>query len=174
MNRFVLTAVAATAFLFFAAPAGASGLPHLTKHDRDVIKFFQHHPKQAATPAGGRALAKILDRAVETIRSLQAAKTAREAAREAATHSLPSGVCGSCWDAVADCESSGNWGLVTGNGFYWGLQWVPSTWDGAAARHGLPSFDSFRSSGTFPTREQQITAASDMALSNWPVCQSRY
>lgn len=88
--------------------------------------------------------------------------------------SIPPGTCASCWDGVAGCESHDTWNLVTGNDFYWGLQWVPSTWDAAAARHGLPPFEYFSSHGTAPTREQQITAASDMALSNWPVCQSQY
>ena len=32
------------------------------------------------------------------------------------------------WDAVAQCESSGNWGINTGNGYYGGLQFSPSTW----------------------------------------------
>lgn len=32
------------------------------------------------------------------------------------------------WEAVAQCESSGNWHANTGNGFYGGLQFKPSTW----------------------------------------------
>lgn len=32
------------------------------------------------------------------------------------------------WDAVAECESGGNWGADTGNGFYGGLQFKPATW----------------------------------------------
>lgn len=32
------------------------------------------------------------------------------------------------WDAVAQCESGGNWHADTGNGFYGGLQFRPSTW----------------------------------------------
>lgn len=32
------------------------------------------------------------------------------------------------WDAVAQCESGGNWAADTGNGFYGGLQFKPSTW----------------------------------------------
>src|ERR1700712_2760044 len=32
------------------------------------------------------------------------------------------------WDAVAQCESGGNWHANTGNGFYGGLQFKPSTW----------------------------------------------
>lgn len=35
----------------------------------------------------------------------------------------------SVWDAVAACEGGGNWSLVTtGNGYYFVLQFSPSTW----------------------------------------------
>ncbi|MFB1046768.1 transglycosylase family protein [Streptomyces chrestomyceticus] len=34
----------------------------------------------------------------------------------------------SVWDKVAQCESGGNWHINTGNGFYGGLQFTPSTW----------------------------------------------
>lgn len=35
----------------------------------------------------------------------------------------------SVWDAVAACEGGGNWSLVTtGNGYYFVLQFAPSTW----------------------------------------------
>ena len=33
----------------------------------------------------------------------------------------------STWDALAECESGGNWGTSTGNGFSGGLQFTPST-----------------------------------------------
>ena len=32
------------------------------------------------------------------------------------------------WDAVAQCESGGNWGANTGNGFSGGLQFKQATW----------------------------------------------
>ena len=32
------------------------------------------------------------------------------------------------WDAVAKCESGGNWSINTGNGFYGGLQFSLSSW----------------------------------------------
>ena len=32
------------------------------------------------------------------------------------------------WDAVAQCESGGNWSIATGNGYYGGLQFSMSTW----------------------------------------------
>jgi hypothetical protein len=34
----------------------------------------------------------------------------------------------SVWDRVAQCESGGNWGTNTGNGYSGGLQFSPSTW----------------------------------------------
>ena len=34
------------------------------------------------------------------------------------------------WDRVADCESSGNWAINTGNGYYGGLQFSSPTWLG--------------------------------------------
>src|SRR4051812_50198117 len=34
----------------------------------------------------------------------------------------------SVWDKVAQCESGGNWSTNTGNGYYGGLQFSPSTW----------------------------------------------
>lgn len=32
------------------------------------------------------------------------------------------------WDRVAACESTGNWGINSGNGYYGGLQFSASTW----------------------------------------------
>ena len=32
------------------------------------------------------------------------------------------------WDAVAACESGGNWAINTGNGFFGGLQFTLPTW----------------------------------------------
>lgn len=80
---------------------------------------------------------------------------------------IPPGVCESCWDAVAACESGGSWGINTGNGFHGGLQFTHDTWIAAGGGR-------YASDAEFATREQQITIASQLALSNWPVCGSRY
>ncbi|MFK0238360.1 transglycosylase family protein [Streptomyces vinaceus] len=32
------------------------------------------------------------------------------------------------WDKVAECESGGRWSIATGNGYYGGLQFSPTTW----------------------------------------------
>jgi hypothetical protein len=80
---------------------------------------------------------------------------------------LPSGICWSCWDRVAYCESTGNWSINTGNSFHGGLQFTHETW----VRSGGGRF---ASDAEFATREQQIIIASKLSLSNWPVCGARY
>ena len=42
------------------------------------------------------------------------------------------------WDALAQCESGGNWAINTGNGYYGGLQFNVGTWQ-AYGGTGLPS-----------------------------------
>jgi hypothetical protein len=70
-------------------------------------------------------------------------------------------------DAVAECESGGNWAINNGNGFWGGLQFLPSTW---FAWGGGP----FDGVGPFPySREEQISVAVGHSLSAWPVCGAR-
>jgi len=38
------------------------------------------------------------------------------------------------WDAIAQCESGGNWAINTGNGYYGGLQFSSSTWKAYGGR----------------------------------------
>ncbi len=76
-------------------------------------------------------------------------------------------ICWPCWDRVARCESGGNWSINTGNSYYGGLQFLASTWraNGGGRFASMPHYAS---------RVQQITVASRMSLSNWPVCGRRY
>jgi hypothetical protein len=71
------------------------------------------------------------------------------------------------WDAVASCESGGNWGISTGNGYAGGLQFTPSTWHangGSGSANGA-------------SREEQIRVAENVLHSQgigaWPVCGRR-
>ncbi|HEX6165278.1 MAG TPA: transglycosylase family protein [Acidimicrobiales bacterium] len=41
------------------------------------------------------------------------------------------------WDALAECESGGNWAANTGNGYYGGLQFSAATWQSVGGT-GLP------------------------------------
>lgn len=63
------------------------------------------------------------------------------------------------WDRVAQCESSGNWHINTGNGYYGGLQFSSSTW---LANGGAD----FASRADLASREQQITVANRLYAKN--------
>ncbi|EID54905.1 LysM peptidoglycan-binding domain-containing protein [Saccharomonospora xinjiangensis] len=71
------------------------------------------------------------------------------------------------WDAIAECESGGDWSINTGNGYYGGLQFSLSTWQ-AYGGTGMPHETS---------REQQIAIAERVldgqGIGAWPVCGSR-
>lgn len=74
------------------------------------------------------------------------------------------------WDRVAACESSGNWSINTGNGFYGGLQFTQQTWAGFGGTKYAPRAD-------LATKSQQIaTARKVLAVQGpgaWPVCSVR-
>src|ERR1700759_1190950 len=71
------------------------------------------------------------------------------------------------WDQVASCESGGNWGINTGNGYLGGLQFTQGTW----ASHGGSEY---APSAHLATRDQQIAVAERVLASQgrgaWPVC----
>ncbi len=109
------------------------------------------------------------------VRDLQAKKQAlvdaarREAERQA-TLDAPryNGEWSADWDAIAMCESSGNWAANTGNGYWGGLQFHPGTW---YAYGGGP----FDGQGPFPyDRGTQIAVAEKVLASQgpgaWPHC----
>lgn len=76
----------------------------------------------------------------------------------------------STWDRVAECESSGDWHINTGNGYYGGLQFTQSTWAAYGGRSYAPRADQ-------ATKAQQITVAERVLRSQgpgaWPVCSVR-
>lgn len=72
------------------------------------------------------------------------------------------------WDALAKCESGGNWSINTGNGYYGGLQFSLGTWR-AYGGTGLPSQHS---------REEQIRIATKLRNAQggygaWPACAAK-
>jgi len=73
------------------------------------------------------------------------------------------------WDAVAACESGGNWGTSTGNGFYGGLQFSQGTWDAYGGGQ-------YASTAAGASRSQQISVAqrvlAGQGIGAWPVCGS--
>jgi resuscitation-promoting factor RpfA len=71
------------------------------------------------------------------------------------------------WDAVAQCESGGNWSTNTGNGFYGGLQFSRSTWKAYGG-------GAYASTADNASRSEQIRIAEKVldgqGLGAWPSC----
>ena len=84
-----------------------------------------------------------------------------------ATPSAPAVSNGSTWDAIAQCESGGNWAINTGNGYYGGLQFSSTTWLNLGGGAYAPTAD-------LATREQQIAIAEKVLAAQgwgaWPAC----
>jgi uncharacterized protein YabE (DUF348 family) len=71
------------------------------------------------------------------------------------------------WDAVAQCESGGNWAINTGNGYYGGLQFSASTWISNGGGVYAPT-------ANLATKAQQIAIANKLYAARgaapWPTC----
>lgn len=77
---------------------------------------------------------------------------------------------GATWDALAQCEATGNWAINTGNGFYGGVQFDQNTWERQGGLKYAPRAD-------LATREEQIAIASRTQQTQgwgaWPACTSK-
>ncbi|MEU6553750.1 transglycosylase family protein [Streptomyces sp. NPDC046915] len=71
------------------------------------------------------------------------------------------------WNKVAACESSGNWSINTGNGYYGGLQFTQSTWEAYGGT-------AYAARADLATRDQQVAVAEKVLDGQgpgaWPVC----
>jgi resuscitation-promoting factor RpfB len=77
---------------------------------------------------------------------------------------------GHVWDALAGCESGGNWGINTGNGYFGGVQFDQNTWE---RQGGLR----YAQRADLATREEQIAIAevtrARQGWGAWPTCSAR-
>ncbi|MFE6688133.1 transglycosylase family protein [Streptomyces sp. NPDC057743] len=75
------------------------------------------------------------------------------------------------WGCLAECESSGDWHINTGNSYYGGLQFWQPTWE---AYGGLK----YARRADLATRDEQIEVAkrvqADQGWGAWPQCARRY
>ncbi|MDN5749296.1 MAG: LysM peptidoglycan-binding domain-containing protein [Pseudonocardia sp.] len=73
----------------------------------------------------------------------------------------------SAWDRLAECESGGQWDINTGNGYYGGVQFSPSTWRAFGGGE-------FAANAHQASREQQIVVAertlAGQGWNAWPSC----
>ncbi|MCX5088473.1 transglycosylase family protein [Streptomyces sp. NBC_00365] len=74
------------------------------------------------------------------------------------------------WNKVAACESTDNWSINTGNGYYGGLQFTQSTWEAYGGQVYAQRADQ-------ATKDQQIAIAEKVLKGQgpgaWPVCSVR-
>ncbi|MEC4019378.1 transglycosylase family protein [Streptomyces sp. H27-D2] len=74
------------------------------------------------------------------------------------------------WERVAACESTNNWAVNTGNGFYGGLQFTQSTWQAYGGTAYAPRAD-------LATKAQQIAVAEKVLAAQgpgaWPTCSTK-
>ena len=105
--------------------------------------------------------------AVNRVASQERSAPASTARSTRSTQGTSSSVGGSVWDRLAQCESGGNWGTNTGNGYSGGLQFAPGTWranGGSGSAHGA-------------SRAEQIRVAERVKASQgwgaWPACSAK-
>lgn len=82
--------------------------------------------------------------------------------------SAPEVADGSVWDRLATCESTNNWAINTGNGFYGGIQFDQTTWEQYGGTQYAPRAD-------LASREEQIAIATKVrdargGYRSWPAC----
>ncbi|WP_227985103.1 resuscitation-promoting factor [Nocardia spumae] len=96
------------------------------------------------------------------------AKTVRKGAKPGTE--VPPVRDGAVWDALAKCESGGNWAINTGNGYFGGIQFDQNTW----SRQGGTRY---AARPDLATREEQIAIAevtrARQGWGAWPACTSR-
>jgi LysM repeat protein len=71
------------------------------------------------------------------------------------------------WNAVAECESGGNWSINSGNGYYGGLQFAQSTWAGYGGTSYAPTANLASPAEQIAVAEKVLAAQGPGA---WPNC----
>ncbi|WP_328970109.1 transglycosylase family protein [Streptomyces sp. NBC_00239] len=71
------------------------------------------------------------------------------------------------WDAVAQCESGGDWSINTGNGYYGGLQFSSSTWAAFGGTAYAPQANQASKSQQIAIGEKVLAGQGKGA---WPSC----
>lgn len=98
--------------------------------------------------------AKVFKVGTKKIEAQKATSTKKSKSSNNSSSSKASSSSSKNWDAVAACESGGNWSINTGNGYYGGLQFAQGTWDWASSAAGVSA-----SRADLASREEQIAAA---------------
>ena len=145
-------------------PPAPKASPKATYYkDCDAVRKANKDPLSKGDPGYRAGLDRDKDgKACETAKSSSAPKK-----KTSSAPSAPKGV----WDKLANCESSGNWHINTGNGFYGGLQFTKGTW---LAYGG----GKYASRADLATRAEQIAIATKVrnargGYGDWPACSAK-
>jgi len=132
-------------------------LPTISKVGTKAAPAPQPAAPVAAAPAPARAAATVA-------RAAQPAPPPAPASTPAPAPAPATGSSGVNWDAIANCESTNNWSINTGNGYYGGLQFDIGTWLSNGGGQYAPRAD-------LATKDQQIAIAervyASRGLSPW-------
>jgi uncharacterized protein YabE (DUF348 family) len=92
--------------------------------------------------------------------SSSSSSSSSDSGSSSASSSAPasSGSSGVNWDGIANCESTNNWSINTGNGYYGGLQFDLGTWASAGG-------NAYASRPDLASREEQIAVAENLYAS---------
>ena len=135
----------------------------------EVSRVTTSEPVQTVIKVGTKTAAKATTTTSSSSSSASAGSSSSSSAGSSSSTPAPtssgsSGSSGVNWDGIAKCESTNNWSINTGNGYYGGLQFDIRTWLGAGGGKYAPRAD-------LATREQQIEIAevlySQRGLSPW-------
>ncbi|MEO8510667.1 MAG: transglycosylase family protein [Chloroflexota bacterium] len=143
--------------------------------DSDLVPMEQLSADRLPSPAVAPMQATLYPATAPVPTAAEAAAAAVAAAPAAPAASDPAppapaasgAVDDATWDRLAQCESSGNWAINSGNGYYGGLQFDVPTWNayGGAAFAARPDL---------ATRDQQISVANALhakrGFQPWPAC----
>lgn len=138
-----------------------------TSRDIERISIIEKRRRERAK---ARAEAQAQREAEAAQRAEAEAAAQAQTQQQESVAQSPAVPSGSVWDRLASCESGGNWSINTGNGYYGGLQFSQSTWEGVGGTQYAPRAD-------LASREQQIAAAEVLLKSSgwgaWPACSSQ-
>ena len=102
--------------------------------------------------------------------SNSSSKGKKKKSKSSSKAKAPSGGVSSTWQALAQCESGGNWSVNSGNGYYGGLQFSASSWRAAGGTKYAPLPHQ-------ATPAEQVATAEKLRANggwgHWPACSSR-
>ncbi len=140
----------------------------------DANEFIAHpdviHPGEVVRiPASGEQLSSrpLPEAVIATPARSKTSNTTGRTPTQKRAAAPTTAVDGGVWDKIAKCESGGNWAINTGNGYYGGLQFSLSSWQGVGGS-GYPHQAS---------KAEQISRAEALLARQgwgaWPACTAK-